>query len=461
MDSVAIVQRNEGKTITDEFLGIVATERDEYMGFAMADGGELILDSRDGGEESVIIDIKDTMKNSTAFILCFGKGVQLEEDRQPFKTLTDETGKPICVAFIEGDFQGFEPTESSHSVSSVCHSEYLCPKVMDIFTTCGEDIDKTIEKLNSALVRREIMNTCFSAADARGEIVLLFANGKKINFFKGDKHKKFDWGETSLAFAYEEKSTAIVTPSKARGPLGKPQTSGSPNSKQDLGKATSTVVEGNKLIAASSTAMGAAIEDAKNNLDFMIVPPPHRCQSAKDLGSWYDAYTVGKPNGWERGFKAADKTVPAKVKAAITNKTFNTLLEKKQIFLAPDKSKKTSGKTEATLPDITVPITIIPAKELDMMKNTIFPRMVKAYDDNSNLIISPEKLAEYLKDKPKATEQLGIGGLVEFDNYSDDAFRLLQKDAPETVLAILSQYRLENWQLRQAVKEVVEIKKAM
>lgn len=446
MDSIAIVQRNEGKTINDEFLGIVATERSEYMGYASAEDGEITIDHRDGGEESLLNDIRDTMKASTAqFILAFGRGVSLEEDRQPFKTLTDEAGNPICVAFIEGDFQGFEPVESSHSTSSICHTEYLCPKVMDIFTGCGEDLDKTIEKLNSAMVRREITNMCFPATDARGEILLLFANGKKVSFVKGDSHRKYEWGETSLSFGYEWKPDVVENPNKAKGILGKPK---------------STVVADNKSSSKSTTAIAAAVDDAKKDLNFMIVPPPHRCQSAKDLGSWYDAYTVGKPNGWERGFKQADKAVSAKVKTSITNKGFNILLEKGQIFLAPDSSK--SSKSSVSSPtELKIPITIIPAAELDKMKRTIFPKMVKAYDDSSNLIIPPEKLAEFLKDKPKATEQLGIGGLVEFDNYSDDALRLLMKEVPETVLAILSQYRLENWQMRKALSDATDIKKAM
>jgi hypothetical protein len=451
MSKLAIVQRYEGKTIDDAFLHAVGTEHDEYFGFCCVNEGELSLDHRDLED---LPDIKKFMKdNRDACYLGFGKDAGTDNSKQPFSTVQNEGGAPIIAIFIEGDLQGFGKPETSDSIEFAAHQAYLAPKILDIYQDAGEDLDKTYEKLNKAITRDEMITRCFPTPDSRGEILIMFANGKTINIVRGEKHKKFEWGETSMAFAYEVKTEEKPT-------------------KVPLGGKRSTVLSLPDKDKKSDTAIAAAMNVAKdnqNNLGIMILPPAHRSATLNDIHSWYNSFCAkeDKPTDEElaKMHKHPENFIAVKVKPQITNKSFNQMLEKGTIKLLDSKSAAPAVVHKE--PDI--PIAIIGKDSIEKFNKEFAPKLIKAYSDNSSLIVDPARLNEFLKDKPLFTDQIGRQqmGLKEFENLSADGFKLLvemfAKDDPMVIVAMLEQYRLEVYRLSQRVEQLekVTLRKAM
>ena len=458
--SSVIVQRAEGKAFDEKYLDIAMGERDEYFGYAFVDEGEIKYGEMSLSNKTEVKEEISTTSNHP-LILILAKDVSTEESKQPFITLTKEDTTPLCVTFIDGDLQGFGSPESSHSMAWAAHQQYLMPKILEYFTDCGEDLDKTYEKLNRANTKSEILNNCFPGMLANGTVVILFSNGKCLSFYKGEKHKKYEWGETSLAFGYEAKP---VEPAKPKG-LGAhsktsvkasvpPTGSGRADPKTDPGK-PSTAIED-----AMKTAEGR-----KTNLEHMIVPPPTAFNSNMDLEKFYRSFANPEdlPSSEEfNKMKSSKQGIPVKIKSSLSNDAFNKLLGLNKFLLAPTGSKPPEKKDTKT--DITVPIIIIPEKELEHTSKFIDKLMKIREDDGSGLIYKPETIIKFSQENKhiSATDQLGYQmGLDEFEGYYEIWDDLI-KNNPVTTKAILVQYMLERYKDKQALKQVIQnTKKAM
>lgn len=448
-----IVQRKAKETIPEDALDIFTGTNDQYAGYALPEDGEVSIGQLDDAKA----DIQQTMKdNENPFFVMCAKGADSEESKQPFNTLQNEGGNCICATFIEGDLQGFGAPESSHSIEYAAHQEYLQAKIIDIFASCGEDLQKTIEKLSSALVRREIANICFPTPDGRGEILLVFANGQTVNIIKGDKHQKYPWGEVSQALGYAEKPVATAEPVKPKGMGKKPVVA----AKEPDNKALAAA-----FVKATNDKANAD-HGKQTNLKFKIRPPAEKFSSFKELQGWYKAFGHKEDQPGSDALSATvgkfHLAIPVQVKAEINNDTFNALLTNNKIFLATDQPKQAPGVVK---PEAVIPVSIIPTAEIEKAKKEFWPKVTKAmqnYDDGSRLIVPPDKAAEYTKTRPVATEQMGFQmGLEEFEQLSADAWRMLQKVAPETIISILMQYQYQRYMDHRAVKEATNIKKAM
>lgn len=441
-NSQVIVQRYEGKTIDEEFLKIVATERDEYCGFASPDkDGTVSISHMSGGEESLVSDIKSFMKDNEDYaIWCFGRGASTDESQQPFTTLTNDKGECICATFIDGDLQGFGAPETSHSIAFAAHQEYLMPKIIDIFTANGEDIEKTFAKLNSNYVKKEIINNLFPGQEEKtsGEVLILFGNGKFISALKGDKHKKYEWGETSSALGFESKATVPEKTSK-------------------FGKKTTATKTAETAISA---AMTAAVEKKKtDDVEYLIVPPAFRHSSNQSLEEWYSRYgdETQKPSAeqFNEMKGAAHKAIPVKLKKQIANNpgSVKNLVDNKTIVLF-NKDKATVAETK---PDI--PILIIPKGERENLEKEFWKKIAAGEKD---LTVKPEDLVAFLKDKPTASNQLGRQmGVREFETFSPKAWEEILRLAPKTIVAIVQEQQVEIFKLSSALKVATETRKAM
>lgn len=450
--AAVIVQGAEGMAFDEKYLDIAMGERDEYMGYAFVDEGEIKYGEMSLQNKS---EVKEEIATTTnhPLILMFAKDLPTEESKQPFITLTKEDTTPLCVTFMDGDLQGFGSPESAHSMAWAAHQQYLMPKIIEYFTDCGEDLNKTYEKLNRAHTKSEILNNCFPGTLANGNVVILFSNGKCLSFYKGDKHKKYEWGETSLAFGYEAKP---VEPAKPKG-LGAHSKTNTKSSVPEVKK------EDKKPDTAIADAMRTA-EGRKTNLNHMIVPPPTAFNSNMDLEKFYRSFANPEdlPSSEEfNKMKASKQGIPVKVKSSLSNDSFNKLLSLGKFLLAPTDSKPPEKKDTKT--NLTIPIIIIPKNELEYFKKLGDKIMQIKEDDGSGLIYKPEtiiKLAEANK-HISATDQLGYQmGLDEFEgNYEiwDDYIK-----NPVATKAILVQYMLERYKDKQALKQVVSnTKKAM
>ena len=457
-----IVQRNTKEKIPEDALDIFAGTNDQYIGWAMAEDGELSIGQFNSNDEDKPIDsVKNTQEAmDNAFCAIFAKGASSEESKQPFNTLQNEGDNCICATFIEGDLQGFGFPESSHSIEYAAHQEYVQAKIIDIFRDCNEDISKTVEKLNSALVRRELATTCFPTPDARGEILLVFANGQTVNIVKGDKHQKYPWGEVSQALGYQ----------------GNAETKAEPKKPSMMGKVKTTPKVENKK---PDTAISSALEKAKekeqitikgDKLQFMIVPPEKRYGSYKSLEAWYKSF--GDPD--HESFpteKQVDALTgkahlhhPVKVHPKFTNAAFNNLLKQHQIELITSTSDQ-SKSSVPTVKKVDITPTIIPATSLEAFQKQFKPKIaqaIKNFDDGSRIIVDPSRVLELTKDKPKASEQLALdNGLADIVCWSSEFWDNMAKNHPKIVSGLAQELVLELLKTNGALMSAVELKKAM
>lgn len=459
-----IVQKLEDQKVPEEFVNLAAGTNDGFIGYAFVEDGELQTGTLDGGEQESLTTLKETMDAMSMHMsFTFAKGADSDESKQPFNTLQDARGNCICATFIEGELQGFDAPESSHSVEHNAHQQYMAPKLLDIYQSCNEDIGKVVEKLNSNFTKREILANCFSTTTARGEILLVFANGQTVNIVKGDKHQKYGWGEVSQALGYGGKAIEEKVEPPKKNLLGKGGSKPADKPVLSLPKATSTVEEGKKL--TQPTAISAAIDDAKDNLEYMIIPPAIRFDSFKNLQTWYKAFghkdQQPSDDQINEMVKKPHTAIAVKVKSDMKNKGFNIFLEKNTILMTDSKAKAPA----ATKPETKITPAILSAADRETFNETIMPKMVKAlqnYDDGSRLVLPPERMSEFLKDKPLLTEQLGLQeGLDQFNSWSAEAFEQLATKLPFAAGMLMQQLVYDRMKTSMALKEATKIKKAM
>lgn len=452
--SSVIVQRAEGKAFDDQYLDIAMGERDEYFGYAFVDEGEIKYGEMSLENKTEVKEEISTTPNHP-LIITLAKDVATEESKQPFVTLSKEDSTPLCVVFMDGDLQGFGSPESSHSMAWSAHQQYLMPKILEYFTDCGEDLDKTFEKLNRANTKSEILNNCFPGTLANGNVVILFSNGKCLSLFKGDKYKKYEWGATSLSFGYEAKPVAVASEAIKKG-LGA-------HSKTNKASVPEVKKEEKKPATAISAAMDKA-EDKKANLDYIIRPPHDKFGSVQSLEEWFQkfAHPEDKLSSAELNeYKGqAHKFKGVRVKPTLSNAAFNLLMQKGFFLMAESQDKPVKKETKS---ELIVPVIIIPKPELEKAERFNDKLIKIKQDDGSGMIYKPETIVEYMKKKalPSATDQLGYQmGLDEFEGYYEIWDDIIKN--PVTTKAILIQYMLERHKDKQALKQITQnIKKAM
>lgn len=461
--SSVIVQRAEGKAFDEKYLDIAMGERDEYMGYAFVDEGEIKygempLENKTEAKEEIA-----TTENYP-LILTFAKDVPTDESKQPFVTLSKDDGTPAVVTFIEGDTKATQFENQSHSKEFCYHQEILAPKLIEMLGLFNDDLGKLYEYLNKPSTKLEMVSTAFpGGSDTRGEILILFTDGKTINMSKGDRHKKYEWGETSFAFGYEAKP--VEAPKKITGLGAHSKTNKTSVPMSGSGKANSIADpdKDKKPNTAIADAMKTA-EDRKTNLDYMIVPPPHIFTSIQALEGWYTSFgdPASKPTNEEfvKMKGNAHLAIPIKVKPTLSNSAFNKLLSLNKFLLAPAGGKPAEKKDTET--KLTVPIIIIPKNELERVQKVGDKVMKAKEDDGSGLIYKPDTILKYAKENKhiSATDQVGYQmGLDEFEGY----YEIWDEYIPNHtfIKALLVQYMLERHKDKQALQQVLKNQKAM
>ena len=465
MSGNALVVKAAGKLMDDEYLKIAAGERDGYLAFAFAEGGAITsgnMIKEESKTNNLKTDVEETSeeKKDIAVHLMFAGEVDTEESKQPFETLTDDEGRALAVTFIEGTTQDFGDVESPHSKEWRAHQHYLTPKILKIYNNHGQDLEKTVNELKELFTKNEMLSSVFPGTekDTRGEITILFQDGQSINMVKGDRHKKYEWGETSLAFGYEAKA---INPEKTEavksGLLGKAKTS-----VPVTGKATSTVVEGSKLIKPD-TAVAEAFDRAKVCLPYMVIPPKHRLSSNQSAESWYTSYadpTYGMPSSKEINEMKnnQEKAVAVRIKPTINEKSFRDLIQKNMIVQAPNQAASKPA-TEAKKDEIIVPTLIVPKKELEQFKLL----QAKVTKEPGVMVFKPDAIIEASVNSKliAATDQLGLPGLSSFHGWYE-AFGELVRTDPVAAQALLVQFSTQHYLDQQAIEAATkQIKKAM
>lgn len=460
----AIVQRSEGKTIDEEYLKIVTSEYNGYIGLMIpldGDGNPGTITSQvfDDVEEA-LTDIKDTAEGVTSpFVIICGKGC-IDEDRQPFIIMTKDDKTPLCTVMLEGNFagSGFEPNgNESHCDEWYVVQQYLLPKLTRLAGDLDENQAKMVEYLEDKFNQNEILKSICPLVGARCEVLILFSNGQTVNLKKGDLHRSFEWGETSNALTYGNGPTATPEPeNKAKGILGK-LANKAKTSVPMVGSQNSTETLGNKTATAMSAALDAAKKEETRSVDDRpyLKPPGRRCDSEKNLNSWY-MYACGYlPEGWEQGVKHSDRAIPARAKKELwmNEAKWNEQLSKGSIIIVKgDKAPavvRPEGATEIKTDLLTV-------QQRKGLVEVFKPKLVKSLDGKSSFVEDPVKLAEDLKNKELLSQAMpGVfpEGIATVFSWGSDAFKLLIKQDPDAATMLFEELRFRLWQAHGQIKQ--------
>ena len=223
-----IVIVDQGKTIDGETLQQLLAKYKTCVGVAACDGenGIVIMPahSKTHDMEDVVKQTTEILGESTPIVMHFldyPDGEVHENDVQPFVILHGIKGADL-VAFLEGEFPGYNKPESAHSDAYHAFEDYLKDEIQRIHINEGKgDIDKTLAILEGAAFRKNLRNLMIP----RGAIVLLCSNGKILQFQKNDEELKTDWGWISNSGAIDEEENGEEDKKEQEAPVETPKLS--------------------------------------------------------------------------------------------------------------------------------------------------------------------------------------------------------------------------------------------
>lgn len=133
------------------------------------------------------------------------------KSRQPFVLQYTDDGEPAIVAFIEGDYSAHTVKDGLGSDAYYACTEHIEPLVELFWSTTGGDVDKVFNLLNSTTSNKAL----HGYSGDRGNMMLVFNNGKVIDIMKNDQDAEFDWGDVSRHHDYGMAATIAEPEVKA------------------------------------------------------------------------------------------------------------------------------------------------------------------------------------------------------------------------------------------------------
>lgn len=207
MTQQCILIREEGHAIPASVLEPIIANHKRYMSVAFGDGKQVRIISQPSEKVSISLetvqgsDVKIKDKNA---VWVFGDGPEMLNtgDQQPFTLLKNDEGKPVLVAFADGEFDG--------SFQKAIDDE-IRPRVERAWRASQKDLVKLMEdEMTDPIMGRDIVNTMLGK---RGSIVVLSADGVSVRFVtKDDKTcSDFDGGWVSNSCSITEEQVDLFT----------------------------------------------------------------------------------------------------------------------------------------------------------------------------------------------------------------------------------------------------------
>lgn len=194
----AIFVKAPNKVIPDDVLTQVLSTHDTFFGAAAVldeEGKKSLMEFSVTDKEAMQLEKLNELQLEafeTDLVLCFGKsanGVVATEDLQPY-VLIEDGGKPVLIAFLDGNWPSFEQKDSNHTNEYFFVKTKLIPKVQQLYRLTKSDIEATMRELQDDLVAKELLND----AVEHGVITFLANNGGLVTHNKADNAEQDDWG---------------------------------------------------------------------------------------------------------------------------------------------------------------------------------------------------------------------------------------------------------------------------
>lgn len=207
-----ILNRLAGQALPTELLEKAVTENPTAWGVALVTPDGLITSSgpdADGDNGPSVELITGTAEQfaerNIHFYLCNSESAINMDDVSPHWIVEGEDGLPRIVAFVEGQFGGFERKDSSHPTSYHFVQDHLIPEIKEVYDLVDGNLPKIMTLINKDSFKKKLMGHATSAAT----ITFVMADGEATTLNSADTGKEFPFGWVSNTYGYgvEAKAT--------------------------------------------------------------------------------------------------------------------------------------------------------------------------------------------------------------------------------------------------------------
>lgn len=300
--SPIIVRRNGNQYIPNDYLELLLkTHSAAYSAAFVSTEGETkeLMVTRGDGDGLNLKLIQETMESLPLddITFCFYAGDKAlnMDDINPFVLL-----KGQVVAFVSGEFPGYDKPTSSKSSEFFFAHEYLKPKLEML----SELVDGNLEKIVSAISKPNFKTDALNNAPSHAVITMMCADNTTISFAKTEDAAEYPWGWVShnLGYAKAKKDDKKEGEDK---PQKKGMFSSRSTVREKVGSAGQAQPAAPEPKPEKSDAVTATAEALKANalanytVKKGILPPEHL--NRKERGKWYVNRIGYKPDKYDQG----------------------------------------------------------------------------------------------------------------------------------------------------------------
>lgn len=446
MQTGTIVVRKAGTFIPNEYLEKVLAANPHGWGAALVDDG-LQLNSADEGATLELI--QETMKtfekkDITFYFANSETGISMQ-DISPYvcviKKDADDAEVPQIVAFVEGNFPTYAKKDSSHPAEYHMVSDYLLPKLENLYDVCDGDLNKVFTQMQKPFFQKELLLTSVS----RGNITLVGANGASLTFAQNDLSAEYPWGWVSNTHGYATHSAKEEVKAEVK--------------KQGMFPSRSTVRE--KANVQPSAKIAEAVKQPtsagtiiKNYTVTKGRPPAHL--SRADRKDWYKTRIGYLPPAWEKCceiefYNDAGKLLTfSQVKKMGLDAAGLPALKNPQRDARSDKDTDTDNiphteQNEPVKADKPVTAEILPIMSPETRKHIRAliekPEVKKIIAENAEMIHDPKMVQSLEAKYADFAKQLGIKSIDEFLQWDYPMFLALAKERPDGLAVMAWTFR--------------------
>lgn len=209
--SGTIIVKKKGFEVPLDFLKLAMSNNQTCAGFAMIgkhkedDAKEVLLGHSILGASDLnkVQTIQSKFKDKN-LIMYFGSSANAVSRQvvPPYPVLLDKDGKPLILAFLDGDCSQFHRADSSHPDIYNAVENDLKPRMKDWYDDADGDLTKLMDKISKSATKRADIERLFKGNGA----LCLYTAADDIKFFHSvekNTYADFDWGQTSNAYGFD------------------------------------------------------------------------------------------------------------------------------------------------------------------------------------------------------------------------------------------------------------------
>lgn len=379
------------------------------------------------------------------------------KDMQPYSLLFDAAGHRRLAMVLEGNFPNYV-LDKTHSPEFNLVKTWIKPRVDMLWRTSKQDIAAVLEELRSNEFWEELKGCIHERAD----FTFLAGDGTIITRGVNPDTRTFEWGTTSKAYGYEEKSSKDVVTVQKKSVTsmfgGDDKTVAPPKTEPDKAPISEPTVP---IVAPG----GDTVIPMENEM--WVKPPSKYFDQKNPLIGWFREWNGWCPTNW--------KDMPAiKLEGQYRDKWIEKqkkggkeAYEMKQLVQAgpepgnlpmrtdlrqeADRFKNTDPVHLGLAPAPAIPIAVRTAYLDTFLKSKNVGEAIQRH--SQDLLARADKLQEMESKRATLKDQLGIT-LEEFDGHPLDVVFETAKQFPEVAATVIADYRSALFEYKAKISEL-------